>query len=119
MQEKRRFGRIPFGSAVTLETAGENLIGKLIDISLRGAKVEFDQAPDLDRDSISRFILALADGITLTFPVEVMHLEGTSLGMKFTQADPDSFSHLLRLMELNTGDPDQVAAELQQFAKGD
>lgn len=117
MQEKRRFGRIPFGHPVTLETAAGQRSGKLVDISLKGAKIEFQQMIEVQEGELCRFLLALSDGITLSFTASPIHREGTTLGVKFTQADPDSFSHLLRLMELNTGDAEKIAAELHQIGR--
>ncbi|HDR46617.1 MAG TPA: PilZ domain-containing protein [Geoalkalibacter subterraneus] len=116
MEEKRRFGRIPFGHAVTLTTEGENLVGRLIDLSLKGAKVQ--TAPStLKFGEQCRFLLALAEEIALEFRCEVVHVEEDLLGVKFIEADPDSFAHLLRLMELNTGDAEKIAEEVRRLGK--
>ncbi|AJF07272.1 PilZ domain-containing protein [Geoalkalibacter subterraneus] len=117
MEEKRRFGRIPFGHAVTLKTEGKNRVGRLIDLSLKGAKVQTDALPPLQLGAQCCLVLPLGEEVTLEFRCEAVHIADDHLGLKFIEADPESFSHLLRLMELNTGDAEKIAEEVQRLGK--
>ncbi|SDL31322.1 PilZ domain-containing protein [Geoalkalibacter ferrihydriticus] len=115
MEEKRRFGRIPFGSSVTLEIEGQEVAAHLLDLSLKGAKVSLPLSKSLNRETPCRFLLRLADHLTLDFRALIVHQEGETLGLKFVEADPESFAHLLRLMELNSGDSDKIEREMQNL----
>ncbi|WP_305041736.1 PilZ domain-containing protein [Geoalkalibacter sp.] len=115
MTEKRRFGRIPFGSSVTLEVEGQAMTAQLVDLSLKGAKVHLPKNRSLAADTRCRFALDLDCGLTLSFGAQVAHSNGEQLGLKFVESDPESFSHLLRLMELNTGDGEQIERELHSL----
>ncbi|WP_305045553.1 PilZ domain-containing protein [Geoalkalibacter sp.] len=115
MTEKRRFGRIPFGSAVNLLVDEQSLTAQLIDLSLKGAKIHLTQGPSLADETRCRFILALDCGVVLNFGAQIVHRTGEQLGLKFVESDPESFSHLLRLMELNTGDGEQIERELHSL----
>ncbi|MDY6850145.1 MAG: PilZ domain-containing protein [Geoalkalibacter sp.] len=117
MQEKRRFGRIPFGHAVTLMTEDGSLVGRLIDLSLKGAKVQTEPPASLQLGAQCRFLLSLDEEITLNFCCEAVHVADDHLRLKFIEADPDSFAHLLRLMELNTGDAEKIAEEMRRLGE--
>jgi hypothetical protein len=94
------------------------MVGRLIDLSLKGAKVQTAPATaTLQLGAHCRFLLALAEEIALEFRCEVVHVEEGHLGLKFIEGDPDSFSHLLRLMELNTGDAEKVAKEMRRLGE--
>lgn len=112
MQEKRKFGRVPFGSSVGVVVEGESWVGALHDLSLKGAQVEFVSIPPLETGSGCTVRLSLSADLILEFKAEVAHAHGNLLGVKFIQTDMDSFSHLHRLMELNTGDDEKVHKEL-------
>ncbi|WP_429884557.1 PilZ domain-containing protein [Geoalkalibacter halelectricus] len=114
MEEKRRFGRIPFGASVTLDIAGQIQEAKLLDLSLKGAKVNLaGQDPELN--TLCRLCLTLTADLSLNFRARVVHKENGHIGLKFIESDPESFSHLLRLMELNSGDGDQIEREMQHL----
>lgn len=118
MEEKRRFGRIPFGSTVQLQSQGIAVEGALEDISLNGARVRL--AGDEHTISPDDLVFSLSltpDGPTLCFPAQVMHSEDGCVGLRFTAADPESFSHLIRLLELNTGDEEQLERELRELSE--
>lgn len=115
MEDQRKFGRIPFGSRVILECENRMVHGSLHDLSLKGAKVALNDELAMEESESCLFVLELSAGIKLTFRARVIHCEGQTVGLKFTESDPESFAHLLRLMELNTGDSEQVERELNQL----
>ncbi len=118
MEEKRRFGRIPFGITIVLECGPDSHEAALEDISLNGARIKLvsDEAPGLSDGLV--FVLPLAPGgPVLRFPAEVVHCDGCRAGLRFTGADPESFSHLLRLLQLNTGGEEQLEKELRELSE--
>ena len=116
MEEKRNFGRVSFVTAVHLDAEGLRFEGELLDISLKGALVRVDSNAGLSLGMACHLVIELANGdIALDFSAETAHLHEDCVGFRFTASDPDSFSHLRRLLELNTGDPERVERELHQM----
>lgn len=116
MNEKRHFGRVSFATDAHLELSGERLEGQLLDISLKGALVCVHPGVEIASGTSCHMIIDLSGSdITLDFNAEAVHFHDDCIGFKFTSSDPDSFAHLRRLLELNTGDPEQVEKELHQL----
>ena len=115
MQEKRRFGRIPFGAIVSLSAQDQTYKGALHDISLNGAKILLDAPDGPILNSHCRLHLPLSDELVLEFAGEVVHAFASVVGLRFTESDPESFGHLIRLMELNTGNAEKVHDELHHI----
>ncbi|MDY0268238.1 PilZ domain-containing protein [Trichloromonas sp.] len=115
MQEKRRFGRIPFGSIVSLSFEGHTCKGALHDISLNGAKILLDAPVAPGLKSHCHLKLPLSKELILEFEGEVVHAYESLVGLRFTESDPESFGHLIRLMELNSGDAEKVHDELHHI----
>ncbi|MEJ2201536.1 MAG: PilZ domain-containing protein [Desulfuromonadaceae bacterium] len=111
MEEKRKFGRIPFGTQVTINVQDKFWQGLLLDLSLHGAQVQLEDAAPT-KDSPCQLRLPLSADLTLEFRGVVSHSEGKISGIHFTQTDPESYGHLIRLMELNTGDAEKVHQEI-------
>lgn len=116
MEEKRHFGRIPFGTEVALIIDGKSHPGALLDISLKGALVRFAR-PHLLREAGSCLLsLPLAPDIVLNFFADAVHFQEDGVGLKFTSMEARTFAHLVRLLELNTGDAEKVERELHFLA---
>lgn len=111
MLEKRKFGRIPFGTAVTIKIDDQSWTGALQDLSLNGAQLHM-AGPVPTKDAPCQFRIPLSPDLTLEFQGVISHSEGNTLGLRFIQTDPESFGHLIRLMELNTGDAEKIQHEL-------
>ncbi len=113
MQEKRKFGRIPFGTIVTVVTANQPCQGAIQDLSLNGALVLLDKpGSSPTAETPCQLRLPLSPDLILEFQGVVVYEKDNAIGIHFIQSDPESFSHLIRLMELNTGDGDKIQAEL-------
>jgi len=116
MSEKRLFGRVSFATDAHLELSGKRLEGQLLDISLKGALVCVQPPVEIASGTACHMVVDLSGSdISLDFNAEAVHFHNDCIGFKFTSSDPDSFAHLRRLLELNTGDPDQVERELHQL----
>jgi hypothetical protein len=111
--ERRHFGRIPFGIETILRTPEETYLGTLLDISLNGALLEFPYSPEaFKKRTLGWLKIRLENETILEFTVENAHIDGLQIGVKFTEFNLETLSHLRRLLELNSGDPDQVKKEL-------
>jgi hypothetical protein len=111
------FGRIPFGAEVFLEREVVSRRAELRDISLQGAKVKCETPLPWTPGALCRLLIPLGEEVSLRFEAEVVHCHEGLVGMKFVRMEPETFSHLLRLLELNTGDAGRVEEELRLLAR--
>ncbi|GAB6042722.1 PilZ domain-containing protein [Endothiovibrio diazotrophicus] len=115
--ERRHFHRILFDAEATLGTPERRWTTRLIDISLKG--VLLIEPEEFVMEGPLTLSLPLGDdpeGIHME--LEVAHRERGQIGATWKDIDVDSFSHLRRLIELNTGDPDLVDRELSELTAG-
>lgn len=120
MTNKRRFGRIAFGTDISIEYKGKTYPGNLQDIAMKGALLHFDELPPIKmNDSCQLSIQLVNSDIVLHFKAEAIHFHQEAIGFKFTETDLDTMAHLRRLLELNTGDPEKVEQEISFLANTD
>lgn len=117
MEQRRHFGRIPFGATTFLELDGQKETAALIDISLKGALLQFDDPVQFAEGSSWQLSVPLSNDVVLSFSAEVVHCDSHRAGLKFTALDTVTFGHLVRLLELNTGDPAQIEGEMRFLTK--
>ena len=116
MSKERLYGRVSFATEAHLELSGKRVEGHLLDISLNGALVQLETPLEVKEGSPCHLVIDLSGSdISLDFNAEAVHFHDDCIGFKFTSSDPDSFAHLRRLLELNTGDPERVERELHQL----
>jgi hypothetical protein len=117
MGKNRMFGRIPFGTEVYLERQGGSRSAELQDISLQGARVGCEPPLPWTPGTFCRLLIPLGEKVRLRFEAEVVHSHEGLAGLKFDRMDPETFSHLVRLLELNTGDAERVEEELRGLVR--
>nr|WP_320050953.1 PilZ domain-containing protein [uncultured Desulfuromonas sp.] len=119
MNEKRHYARVNFVEHAHLNCAGQQRDVTLHDISLKGALLELPEPLENSLIGLSCHLsLRLADStIVLDFDAQIAHLNGTTMGMTFTAMDSDCMTHLRRLLELNTGNPDEIDRELSYMVQ--
>jgi hypothetical protein len=116
MSEKRLFQRIRFAVTTEVEIDGNRYETRLVDISLKGALLEFPHEEIVDKGLPCHLIIHLdMSDVTLSFTGVVAHSHDNLTGIKFITIDIDSMIHLRSLLELNSGDPDLVRSELNAF----
>jgi hypothetical protein len=103
--ERRNFWRAVFHSPVRLTTHDGQAYAQLLDISLKGALLETNNAWHGKPGEECQLSLELAPATTITMWASVMHVEGPHVGLRCESIDLDSITHLRRLVELNSGDP--------------
>jgi hypothetical protein len=113
MNEQRHFQRIPFSSKSLIRCPHQEHAGALLDISLRGALFQIDAAPGIPTGTTCDLTIEFYGcDIRLEFAAELIHHESDRYGFRLGATDLDSFTHLRRLLELNSGDPDEIHREL-------
>lgn len=112
-QERRQFTRFPFDGQITFIHEGKTFQAELIDISLKGALIEFPEAWAVGRvDNLDFSVFIHEQSIEIKFSGSIVHIEGKQVGISCEHIDIDSASHLKRLVELNLGDSLLLAREL-------
>lgn len=110
---KRLFTRVPFEAGVVLEISPDRHACRLVDISLKGALVEQDQAWNADIGVPCSLSVELsADGTAIQMKGTVAHVEAGRLGMRCAEIDLESMTNLRRLVELNLGDEAALNREI-------
>jgi hypothetical protein len=112
IKDNRRFTRIPFSAVVKL-TAGSSWQCELLDVSLKGALLSRPagwQGKLGDKASLE--LRPENSDIVIVMNGEVAHVETARMGLRCTDIDVESISHLKRLVELNLGNADQLTREL-------
>jgi hypothetical protein len=113
VDERRRFSRITFHRPARLEVGGADATCEVIDVSLKGALVEVPVT--FGGRGGERCVLTIrldAGDTVIRMEGEIAHRQGTLAGIRCTDIDLDSISHLRRLVELNIGDESVLHREL-------
>lgn len=111
--EKRHFPRIPFQAPVQIKNLDGDWNTQLKDLSLNGALIERPESwsGNVHDLFMIRLILPNSD-VEIRMEVTVAHVEEQTIGLHCKHIDLDSITHLRRLVELNTGDPELLKRQL-------
>jgi c-di-GMP-binding flagellar brake protein YcgR len=116
MKNKRNFSRIDFAASTVVSCDDQGYSGDLLNISLKGALIEFDHdVPlELDKEYTLRIALAASD-IVLSFQTKVVHRQDKKFGFTFVGLDLETIIHLRRLLAINLGDDDTITQEFTRL----
>jgi len=116
VQERRKFTRIHFDANCKLKTTTGDWPVKLVDICLKGALTEANDAAPLDIGDHAELIITL-DGqdIQIEMPVIMNHKLDGHFGFQAQNMELSSVTHLRRLVELNLGDHALLERELDHL----
>ena len=114
-EERRQFSRFLFDATAILHCPSGDTKTGLVDISLKGALIsQPPNAPALNVGDDVALDVILADGAThIHMQAEVVHISEENIGLRRTNIDMESISHLRRLVELNLGDTEVLERELE------
>ncbi len=115
-ESHRHFSRVPFFAQVSLDLSGQTMDVDLLDIALKGALVRTSCPVPVALNDRCRLNLPLAEGgESIQMNGKVAHLEDCNIGIACEDIDLQSLTQLRRLLELNTGDADQMNRELSHM----
>ncbi|MCB1908589.1 MAG: PilZ domain-containing protein [Rhodocyclaceae bacterium] len=114
--ERRKFWRAVFHAPASIASEGRRHRVDVIDLSLKGALVEFPVAGVASRGQSAELSLPLADDARIAMQMRVVHVEGKRVGLRCEHIDLDSITHLRRLVELNCGDSAQLEREFASLS---
>ncbi len=111
--ERRHFSRVVFHRPAEVDAAAGRASCELLDISLKGALVEAPVGFGAGVGEPCTLTIRLDAGdAAIRMEGEIVHREGTQLGIRCRLIDLDSIAHLRRLVELNVGDDELLHREL-------
>jgi len=117
--EKRRFYRTEFKTGGEIIYTGRHIPVTVVDLSLKGALVHPENADVLpDGADVLMRIRLSGSNVAIEAQARFVHQESQYLGFRFTSIDVESMTHLRRLMELNSGDPEEIENELSFLKEG-
>ncbi len=102
--DKRHFHRIIYNAQATLKGNQTSLVCNIIDLSLKGCLLRFDQPWSDALETLYTLTLQLSDSVQIQMELSVSHVIGNEVGFKCEHIDIDSIPKLRRLVELNLGD---------------
>jgi hypothetical protein len=112
----RRFRRIPFEAEVTLNIGPDIWPGELLDVAMKGAMVGTDRPLPLPLGTNCSLCISLpGTSISLDFQAVLIHCEDHRYGFRFISENLETFTHLRKLIELNTGDAEATRSELSAW----
>ncbi|MBM4053485.1 MAG: PilZ domain-containing protein [Planctomycetes bacterium] len=118
MESKRHFSRIHFEAHTQLKHHNTTYRGELLDISLKGALLQFkENIPVKLGDECELKIHLPSSNINLVFESKLVHIHQDHFGFKFISEDIDTITHLRRMIELNVGNHEKITDELSHWLK--
>ena len=120
--ERRKYSRISLDLLGVLESEVQrkNYIVHVRDVSLKGAFVElanFEEDPHIFSGQRYTLVIQLQATTKIVMKMTCRHVSGKSLGLECNHVDPESISHLKRLVEMNIGRSDVLNRELNVLIK--
>ena len=113
--ERRHFSRVGFDVAATLQSGAQGLEVQVRDLSLNGALLELPARAALTAKARCWLHVPLSAEVEISMHLELVHLRDGLAGFHCLEIDIDSMSHLRRLVELNSGDPELLQRELAEL----
>lgn len=118
MKERRRT-RINTVKEATLENATDSMRAVVDNVSLKGCLLQVGIETGFPQDSEARLTIHL-DRDNPEFDIKVkghiVRREESVIAMDFTEVSPESFHHLLRFVQYNAEDPEEIEQELGRSA---
>ncbi len=112
MEERRRFTRIVCNEKVLVGFGDITVKAKLLNVSINGALVEFENDFTSKPGDILKITLPLNNSnILLQFGSKVVHQRENLVGVKFIHFDLDTMIHLRSFIEARAKNLEGVAEE--------
>lgn len=108
----RQFHRIFYNAEAKLACGEQCYPCEILDLSLKGCLLHFEQGWLGDLDHQYTLTLKLSDEIAIVMELSIVHAVGNRVGFRCEHIDIDSMSNLRRLVELNLGDSELLEREL-------
>ena len=116
-RESRQYIRIPFDADVLLKIQDLTIKVHLLDISLKGAMLQYDSDSHFQLHERCRLELPV-DGGGIAMDGQIVHLDVPLIGFESQHIELSSLGRLCRLIESNCGDAELMHREIRQLFRG-
>lgn len=113
-KEKRRRARVPVQFDVGIVLGEELIKVQLINISLTGILCTSNRL--FQKDAPCKVVISLLDDLRITVDAKMLRVGERETAISFISMDEESFTHLKRVVEYNTGDADRIDKEFKEKA---
>ena len=112
--EKRKRSRVPVQFDVGIVLGEELIKVQIINISLTGILCTSNRL--FQKDALCKAIISLRDDLRITVDAKILRVGERETAINFIAMDEESFAHLKRVVQYNTGDADRIDKEFQRKA---
>lgn len=113
LTDKRQFHRIFYHGLATITAGSATYPCEIIDISLKGCLLRFEQPWLEDPTQPCTFCLRLSNEIRIEMDLLLTHNLGNEAGFKCQHIDINSITELKRMVELNLGSSELLERDMQ------
>jgi low affinity Fe/Cu permease len=113
-QDKRKRSRVPVHFYVGIALKGETIQVRIVNISLTG--ILCTSNPLLQKDEACKVVISLSDDLQIVIDAKIIRVGKEETAVSFVTMDEESFSHLKKMVQYNTGDADRIEKEFRQKA---
>ncbi len=103
--------------AVTLYSGMEALTSQILDLSLKGALLKCPENKHPKAGDLFRLSIPIENSPAIIMNIQVVHSDGDTFGVEWTQIDMDSFSILKRTIELNIKEKENLRKDIKTLAE--
>ncbi|WP_144391929.1 PilZ domain-containing protein [Pleionea sediminis] len=117
--DRRHFQRVNYDRNAQLEINGIKALCEIVDLSLNGALVMLSDPHSFTLDSKGALSFDLGDKEHFVkMAISIAHINQNKLGLQCENIDIESVSHLRKIVELNSGDPELLQRDLESLMHG-
>jgi hypothetical protein len=113
-QEKRKRLRVPVRFDVSIKLGGKIIKAQLINISLTGILCTSNRL--FQQNAPCQVIISLGTDLKITIDSKILRIGEQETAISFITMDEESFGHLKRVVEYNSGDVDRIEKEFRKKA---
>jgi len=116
-KERRHFQRVHFIADILIHHNKEQWKSELEDISLKGVLINSPDNVLPQLEELYDITLVLSKDATIEMHAKISYANEKHWGLHWENIDIEHFTHLRKLLELNTQDPERVHRELSELGK--
>jgi hypothetical protein len=113
-QDKRKRTRVAVHFDVAVSLGAEIIQVRIINISLTG--ILCDSSPLFQKDAAVKVVITLTEDLKISIAARILRVGRQETAISFTSMDEESFAHLKKLVEYNSGDADLIEKDLREKA---
>jgi hypothetical protein len=118
--DRRMYQRVSFDGNATLSKGGQSFDCQIADLSLRGALIRPFGVIRAEIGSSFTLTIPLLensqnDDLKIVMQLELAHSNPDGLGFKCTAIDLDSITHLRKIVELNSENPELLERDFEKL----